>query len=245
MRKTVRLLIIGLLVTANAGCVSLLQPKTSQQIPYEIYGDIHAANHVTVLLPGIRNRVEDFTDEGFIQIAAPLLQEFPGNALIAVDAHWGYYRERIIDQRLQQDILQRYPHKTFTFVGISLGGFGSLLMATQHSERIDKLVLLSPFMGEDDYAYLARLQTLGIVDQEGDEDLQRSLNSVWRFMASNERKMPIYIAYGQDDDFVPYYDHLRGMQPPRVQFLEIRGGHDWGTWRTLWKTLAPMAFMQY
>ncbi len=229
----------------GSGCVSLFQPKTEASLPYEIYGDIGSAKHVTVLLPGIRDRITDFTDKGFITIAAPLLEEFPDNALITVDAHWGYYRERVIDQRLAEDILARYPDKTFTFVGISLGGFGSLLMATKHSERIDKLMLLSPFMGDDDYKYLTRLKKTGPVDRDGDEDLESALNNAWRFMSDSKRKTPIYLGYGQDDDFVPYYDHLRAMKPENIQFLEIRGDHDWETWRTLWKTLAPMAMMSY
>lgn len=227
------------------GCVSLFQPKTEDSLPYEVYGDVNRADHITLLLPGIRNRVDDFTEEGFIEIARPLLSEFPQNAVIALDAHWGYYRERSIEQRIAEDILARYPDKTFSFVGISLGGFGSLLMATEFSHRIDKLILLSPFMGDDDYNYLSRLKGVGPVATENNEDLDLALNRVWKFMIDPARSTPIYIAYGRDDDFVPYYDHLRSLEPAKIQFLEIRGDHDWDTWRTLWRTLAPMSMMRY
>lgn len=227
------------------GCVNLFQPETDAAIPFAVEGDINHATHVTVLLPGIRNRIEDFEEEGFLEIARPLLNEFPNNAVITVDAHWGYYRERIIEARLAEDILGRYPDKTFTFVGISLGGFGSLLMASANSHRIDKLILLSPFVGDDDYEYLERLQLEGPIARDDDEDLDRALNKVWRFMLDADRKIPIYIAYGRDDEFVPYYDLLRSKKPKNIQFLELRGDHDWDTWRTLWRTLAPMAMMEY
>lgn len=241
MRKKLfwRISIPALLMTS--GCAALFQPKTITPIPYTVHGDIEQAQHVTVLLPGIRDRLDDFSKYGFIDIAGPILQNTPSTALIAVDAHWGYYRERIIDSRLAADLLAQHPNKRFTFVGISLGGFGSLLMATQHADRIEKLVLLSPFLGEDDYEYLQRLQTLGPVAQSGDEDLQETLNKVWQFLLEPERHMPITLAYGKDDKFAPYYDHLRSLNPAKLNFIAIRGAHDWDTWRTLWAALAPLA----
>ena len=234
-----RICIPALLMTS--GCAALFQPKTSTPIPYSIHGNITEAQHITVLLPGIRDRLTDFSKYGFIDTAQPELQSQPNTALIAVEAHWGYYRERTIDTRLAADLLNQYPSKRFTFVGISLGGFGSLLMATKHPERIEKLVLLSPFMGEDDYAYLQRLQTLGPVDQEGDEDLQHTLNQVWQFLLDPTRQTPITLAYGESDKFAPYYEHLRSLNPSKLQFIPIRGAHDWDTWRTLWTALAPFA----
>ncbi len=234
-----RISIPALLMTS--GCAALFQPKTNVPIPYTVYGDIDQAQHITVLLPGIRDRLADFTQYGFIDIAQPLLEANPQTALIAVDAHWGYYRERVIDTRLAEDILDRYPDKRVTFVGISLGGFGSLLMATRHPDRIHRLLLLSPFMGEDDYDYLQRLQSVGPVDQPGDDDLPRTLNQVWQLLADPARQIPITLAYGESDKFTPYYDHLRSLQPVRLDYLPIRGAHDWDTWRSLWTALAPVA----
>ncbi len=243
MRKKTfwRISIPALLLTS--GCAALFQPKTTTPIPYTVYGDIKQAQHITVLLPGIRDRQEDFSHYGFIDIAQPALATNPHTALITVDAHWGYYRERSIDTRLAEDILARYPDKRITFVGISLGGFGSLLMATKYPDRIARLVLLSPFLGEDDYDYLQRLQTLGPIDQPDDEDLQRTLNQVWQFLDNDKRQIPITLAYGESDKFAPYYDHLRSLNPKKLTFMPIRGAHDWDTWRSLWTALAPVALM--
>lgn len=241
MRKKHYWLICIPVLLMTSGCAALFQPRTVEPIPYSVYGDAEQAQHLTVLLPGIRDRLADFTRYGFIDVAQATLRAQPDTALIAVDAHWGYYRERIIDARISEDILQRYPDKQITFVGISLGGFGSLLMATQHVGRVRQLVLLSPFLGEDDYSYLERLKTHGPVNLPGDDDLPRTLNRVWQFLADNHRQIPITLAYGMSDEFAPYYEHLRRLQPQRLDFLPIRGAHDWDTWRTLWIALAPLA----
>lgn len=235
-----RISLPALLITS--GCAALFQPKTLAEVPVETYGKVPQAQELVVLLPGIRDRVEDFTKQGFIKIAQPYLEAQAGTALLAVDAHWGYYRERTIDARLSADIVQRYADKRLTFVGISLGGFGALLMATQHPDRVERLVLLSPFLGEDDYAYLEQLQQRGPTDRSDDEDLTRTLNRSWRFLLDPERRIPVTIAYGEDDDFSPYYQHLAAQNPANLQFIRIRGDHDWDTWRTLWTALAPGLF---
>lgn len=245
MRNPLILIILIASLSFSSGCTRLQAPPTETPIPYETFGNISAASHVTVLLPGIKDRIGTFVDEGFVDIAKPLLEEFPHSALITVDAHFGYYLERNIHIRLAEDLLIRYPDKKFTFVGISLGGLASLLVAEEHSQRIDKLIMLSPFLGDDGYEFLGHLQSQGPHDSDGDDDIARTLNRIWRYLLSDGRQIPVYVAYGQDDKFVPYYDHLRAQKPGQIQFLEIRGGHDWNTWRVLWKALAPIAVGQF
>jgi pimeloyl-ACP methyl ester carboxylesterase len=245
MRKRLRTLATLLLPLMNSGCAALFQPKTVSPMPFEVFGDINKAEHVVVLLPGIRDRGEDFTKQGFIDIARPLLAQHPQTALIAADAHWGYYRERIVHERLARDILDRYPGKRFSFVGISLGGFGALLMAAEQPERIERLVLLSPFLGADDYEYLNRLKTEGPVDKAGDEDLIAALNRVWRGLGDRQRSLPITLAYGRQDSFVPYYEQLKSLDPVNIEFVAIDGAHDWTAWRSLWTKLAPAAIGAY
>lgn len=248
MRKTYQscyLLLILLLAPPITGCAVLTAPPAEATIPYESFGNLGTAKHVTVLLPGIKDRMNTFLEEGFVDMAKPLLEEFPDSALVIADAHFGYYLKRNVHHRLAEDLLDRYPDKRFTFVGISLGGLGSLLMAEGHEQRIDKLVLLSPFLGDDDYEFLNHLEAEGPVDKASDEDTTLTLNRMWRYLLSPQRRIPVYLAYGQDDAFVPYYDHLRAQNPKQVQYLEVRGDHDWNTWRLLWKTLAPIAIGQF
>lgn len=241
MRKQYFLLAIIPLVLLSSSCATLLQPPLNIPLPFETLGEPAQARHLTVLLPGIRDRMQDFHRQGFLQVAHKLLKEQPDTALLAVDAHWGYYRQRIVDHRIREDILQQFPGIPVTFVGISLGGFGSLLMATQHPDRIHQLVLLSPYLGGDDYQYLERLKQSGPVDQPSDGDEERALNRIWRYLLDPDRRVQVTIAWGADDDFAPYYEQLMAQHPANVTFLPIRGNHDWDTWRSLWRALAPMA----
>lgn len=237
--KRIRLRLIGVpLLLLLPACAAIFQPKTAAPIEFRQYGNTENPRHICILLPGIRDRISAFEEHGFLEIAEPLLARNPDTALITVDAHWGYYRERIIEQRLNQDIVEKYPDAKLTFVGASLGGFGSLLMTMQHSERIENLVLLAPLIGEDDYVYLERIRTRGFVDLPDDEDLTLALNRVWRFLLNPQRKVKITLGYGSEDAFAPYYDYLRAQNPPLLQMNAIPGAHDWSTWRSLWEKFA-------
>ena len=221
-----------------SGCAAIFQPKTLVPIETKIFGNTTNPSRICILLPGIRDRLGEFEKHGFIEIAQPLLEKRPDTAVIAVDAHWGYYRERIVIERLTQDIIKKYPDAKFTFVGASLGGFGSLLMAMEHTENIENLVLLAPLLGEDDYEYLQRIKEQGLVNLPNDEDLTLSLNRAWKFILDPQRKFNILLGYGHEDSFAPYYDHLRSLKPPRLTMEAIKGDHDWETWRSLWQRYA-------
>lgn len=204
--------------------------ETSVPMPLAVYGDPSQARQVVVLLPGIRDRGEDFADAGFIRDAQSHIDS--GRlALIAVDAHVGYYRERTVTERLVEDILHRWPDRQFIFAGISLGGFGSLTVARRHPERIESLLLLAPFLGEK--PFLQRLER-GSPDAQPDDDaLAQELVGIWQFLLSPQAP-PYVLAYGNDDSFQPFYQHLSG-QRPELTPLRIEGGHDWDTWRALWQ----------
>lgn len=238
MRK---ILPLGFFLLLCTGCAALFQPPTAAQLPVRVYGDIDTARHITVLLPGIRDRGDDFVKEGFIEIAKPSLQQHQDTALITVDAHWGYYREQTVHELIDRDILSKYPDKLFTLVGVSLGGFGALLAASHHPDRIRSLVLLSPFLGEDDYQFLERLKRSGVQPQEGDEDLETVLTQVWAFLTGSHREIPVFLGFGHLDSFAPYYAQLMAMQAENISYLAISGDHDWETWRRLWETAAPIA----
>lgn len=237
--KRIRLIArIAALLLLVPGCTAIFQPKTITPIAFKQFGNTNNPKHIAILLPGIRDRIDVFEKNGFIEIARPLLEKNPDTALIVVDAHWGYYRERKIVERLTQDIVNQHPNAKLTFVGASLGGFGSLLMAMEHSHRVESLVLLAPFLGEDDYSYLDRLKTQGIVDLPDDEDLTLALNRSWKFLLNPQRKVAISIAYGTEDSFAPYYGFLMRQTPALIQIESVQGGHDWETWRSVWQKYA-------
>ncbi|MDX1496302.1 MAG: alpha/beta fold hydrolase [Salinisphaeraceae bacterium] len=226
-----------------SGCAAIFQPKTTAPITFNSYGNTKDPKHICILLPGIRDRIGVFEKYGFIDIAQPVLAQNPGTALITVDAHWGYYRQRSIVKRLTKDIISQYPEAKISFVGASLGGFGSLLMAMENPDRVENIVLLAPFLGEDDYSYLQRLRNQGPIALAEDEDLTLALSRVWQFLLDPQRKIPITIGYGTQDTFAPYYGFLMSQQAPLLHIQSTQGGHDWATWRKLWSRYARLTLV--
>ncbi|MGH8530476.1 MAG: alpha/beta fold hydrolase [Nevskiales bacterium] len=216
--------LLGLLL-ASARCAAEPMPSSS-------YGEVTQAQEIVVLLPGIKDRGADFDDEGFVAAAKPLIQQ-RRLALIAADAHFGYYRARTVYQRLYEDVLKPLPPTPITLAGISLGGFGALGLARRHPERVRRLLLLAPFLGDD--AFIERLRRDGLAARKNDEAFEQELLAAWRYL-STPRKLPqIELWYGAGDDFAPAYALLH-QKNPQLTMHALDGGHDWHTWLALWKS---------
>src|SRR6266550_1965963 len=86
-----------------------------------------------IFLPGVGDVLEDYETNGFIE--AVLKSGAPAD-MIVVDAHFGYYLRRIVIERLRTDVIgparATGGYKKIWLAGISLGGFGALLYASEH-----------------------------------------------------------------------------------------------------------------
>ncbi len=204
--------------------------ETTQPMPVQIFGDPAQADHVIVLLPGIRDRGTDFIDKGFVADARPLIEQ-DRVALLVADAHVGYYRKRIVTERLKSDVLDAWPQRKLVLAGISLGGFGALTVARRFPARIESLLLLAPFLGEEEF--LQRSASGPPEPRPGDEELQQELVPIWRFLLGREHP-PVTLVYGEDDDFSAHYQALQRLGAD-FPMQSIEGDHDWKTWRKLWR----------
>lgn len=197
------------------------------------YGDIGKAQEIIVLLPGIKDRAGVFADEGFVAAAQPQIQNHR-LALVAADAHFGYYRARTVYERLYVDILQKLPpDKPVTLAGISLGGFGALGVARRYPERVRRLVLFAPFLGELDFIEQVRQE--GLAARRRDDEFERELLATWHYLGSSRARPQIEVLYGAHDKFAPAYALLRSKNP-QLSLRTLDGGHDWETWLALWRS---------
>jgi Serine aminopeptidase, S33 len=229
-------LIAGLSVLG--GCMGLRPtPVPLRTIDLKSAGE-SPARCLVVLLPGRRDRPEDFA-----RFDIPGLAARAGEAvdMIAVDAHLGYYHDRTVVDRLREDVIgpARERYEQVWLAGISLGGTGSLLYAIEHPEDVDGLVLLAPFLGEDEVISEVRAagglrgwQPSGELDPE---DFQRRLWA-WleRYENGSRGNIPLYLGYGARDGFAPANALLASVLPPGRVFT-VDGGHDWPAWRALWE----------
>ncbi len=90
---------------------------------------------------------DDYERHGFID--AVKQTGWPAD-LVLVDAHYGYYANRTILDRLHADIFESAKalgYRDRWLVGISLGGFGALLYASRHALEVTGVVAIAPYLG--------------------------------------------------------------------------------------------------
>jgi pimeloyl-ACP methyl ester carboxylesterase len=231
-------LAIGFLLMTSllTGCARL-RPATSP---------LHTVSHpgsgsprtLVVLLPGRRDSPADFRKADFPELAA---RAGAAVDMVAVDAHMGYYFRRTIVDRLHEDVIApaRKKYDRIWLVGVSVGGTGSLLYAAQHPENVDGILLLAPFLGEEEMIReveaaggLRGWKAPGTLDPQ---DFQRRLWA-WldRYEGEAEGKIPLYLGYGTRDSFARA-NGILARELPEDRVFTVEGGHDWKAWRALWE----------
>lgn len=204
-----------------------------------------------VMLPGLYSTPDEFEREGFVhavrdnRVAADVM---------LVDAHIGYYNDKTILARLEADVVgparsQGYRH--IWFVGISLGGFGSLLYAQTHPGELAGVVALAPYLGErvlgtdiSNAGGLAKWRG-PFIDASAAAPRRPNETQLWQwlrgyvgFTQTNAARPPLYLGFGMDDRFVFSHRLLAAALPPERVFT-TEGGHDWPEWRRLWQRMLP------
>lgn len=193
-----------------------------------------------LLLPGRGDSPDDYAAAGFAEIAA---NQGIDAEVVAVDSHMGYFRDRSLLQRLEEDVIA--PAKArgveeIWWVGISLGGLASLLVLDERPEAVDGVVLLSPFLGEG--PAIERLVEQGdLASWTPDPELPAGPDDLWRRLwlilqretANPADGPPLYLGFGDHDRYVEAHRVLAAALPEeRVRV--VPGGHDWDAWSLLW-----------
>ncbi len=205
-------------------------------------GEANGAELV-VFLPGRWSRVEEFQREGFFEIAR---KRWPDARLIAADLHLGYYKNRSMARRLHEDVIdpaRRSGVKNVRIVGISMGGLGALIYDAEYPEQVNELILLSPFLGEEDV--LQEIEASGglMKWQPGplaESDFSRKL---WLELRENRLvkggPTKVLLGCGTGDKLAAsnrlFAREFLGSKEQKW----IAGGHDWPTWRLLFAGLVP------
>jgi len=220
-----------------SGCLRM--PPTEVPLPGIETADSSARHDsLVIMLPGRGDRANTFISKGFQEAG----QRW-GFDTIAVDAHFGYYRKRILLPRLHEDIVvpaRAAGYRNIWLLGISAGGFGSLLYAAEHPDEIDGVILLAPYLGDrklaEEISAGGGLATWS-GDASGFEDHEIA---VWAWLQSatnGHSQIPVILGYGESDGGAKTHAVLAdALEPSSVYTLQ--GGHKWATWGPLWNKIA-------
>lgn len=238
LRRARRLLACRLALLSDRGLAFL---ECSAPLSSLAYTGGSPQETLVVLLPGIGDFAEDFEDRGFIgALARSGLQA----DAIAVDAHYGYYARRSLNERLAQDVVlpaRSRGYRQIWLVGISMGGIGALSYVVQHPGHISRALLLAPYLGESDWIRELTDETEKL--PAGEDDARGHVRRLWRWIGEHHREQvtrpKLYLGYGTRDRFAEA-NALFGRYLSERQVLEVSGGHDWRTWKRLWEAFLAM-----
>ena len=224
---------------ALPGCAPIARPVTARMDSLREPADpARRAETLLVLLPGAYDTPQDFERQGFVSAVRD--RQLPVDLLL-LDAHTGYYTSQQIVDRLLHEVVQPARAQGYTriwLVGISLGGYGSLMFASRHAGLVDGLFVMAAFLGRRDLpAAIGRAGGLrtwnGELDGADAQDL-----ALWRWLRGRAElpapvHPPLWIGYGEDDRFVASNRLIAATLPP-AHVLVTNGGHEWAPWQRLW-----------
>jgi hypothetical protein len=100
----------------------------------------------------------------------------------------------------------------------------------------DRLIVLAPYLGPDDL--LAKIGAAGGAARWTSDDPNDPYQRLWTWLARYGSPTPpppqLTLAFGTKDRLVAGHRLLAPLLPP-ADVLEQPGGHEWTTWRALWR----------
>jgi pimeloyl-ACP methyl ester carboxylesterase len=206
------------------------------------------ATGLIVMLPGMGDQPDDYVKNGFV---AMVHAANPNMDVLCADAHFGYYKNSSIVERLHEDLIasiaKQYQH--VWLLGISLGGLGTVAYAAEHPDVVDGVILLAPYMGNK--AVIDEVRAAGGPRSWQQPDSSEPLNAserryyeLWTWyhdVVTQPERMPrLFLGCGEQDGFHAA-TQLVAAELPQQQTMTCPGGHKWTVWRELFTQLAPNA----
>ena len=231
---------VGLLAMMLPSCMWIpRQPVTPLRTISS--GAAEKPKQCVVLLPGRWSLPEEFQKEGLMQMAQ---QHWPRARIISPDLHLAYYKNRTAVERLREDVIlpaKRAGAEEIIVVGVSMGGLGALLYDLEHPGEIDRMILLSPFLGEDEAVReieaaggVRKWQPGAIAEKDFSRQLWLGLKRQWL----GQRQRPaVILACGDKDRLRATNQRFAKDFLKPSQVIDLPGEHDWPTWRAAFRTV--------
>lgn len=203
-----------------------------------------------VMIPGFLDGPDTFLEHHFPDA---VLTTDARCDMVLLDLHFRYYSQVGVADIVNEDILVPAAARGYDeiwVVGISMGGLGALLTAERYTDQIDGIILLAPFVGEENV--LREIQTAGgAAAWRPPSDLETTpwtqanyTTHLWAWLRSYhtdpDAMPPLYIGWG-DADRLGTGDALLGDLVGEGHVFTIPGRHAWVTWRPLFDLILAEA----
>jgi pimeloyl-ACP methyl ester carboxylesterase len=193
-----------------------------------------------VMLPGAGIAAEDFAARGLVSAAQ---RDLPALDIIALRPDLDLYLEGNLAPVLHAEVIapaRAAGIRRIWLLGLSLGGMGALLYASEYPEHVEGLVLLAPFLGT--HGTIAELTRAGSLDSwtaEGSAATapERQLLGWLRdHLRSGAARPLLFLGHGARDRFGAGHRML-AAKLPASQVALVEGGHDWAAWSEAWAAI--------
>jgi pimeloyl-ACP methyl ester carboxylesterase len=225
----------AVLLLGVAGCAWMYSAPTPLRTEASPASPAGRASTLLVLMPGRGDKASAFAEHGFITDLRASGLSFD---VVAVDAHIGYYMKETIVERMWTDVLQpaRAQYKQIWIVGASMGGLGALIVASRLPGAVDRLFLLSPYLGPN--SLMRDIEAAGGPARWTPTDPNDPYQRVWRWLKGygepGAPMPPMMLGFARQEGMAPNHRLLAQLLPADRVF-EVDGAHGWVAWRQLWQ----------
>lgn len=206
------------------------------------------ARCLVIFVPGLMDGPDSFLEHGFARAVA---ERTPCDS-VAVDLTYRYYFGAGAGDVLWEDVLApavARGYEELWIVGTSMGSLGATLLAREHGELVDGMIMLSPFLGLEEVTAeidraggLASWRPPGDLPEEiGDATFTLFVWSWLRGYVDDPGSMPdLYVGWANGERLEPAARTLAAVLP-EGHTIGLGGGHGWATWRPLFDELLGRA----
>lgn len=196
--------------------------------------------NLIIMLPGAKNTAQQFFDYDFV---SELRRHILDIDVFAIDTHVDLYLEYSDVEQLLINILMEarsIGYINIWLLGISLGGTGVMLAATNNSVDIKGIFLIAPYLGSR--GFIAEINRAGgLLNWKNNEininDHERILlDRIKNYLAQSEKLPYLYIGCGDKDRYIASSEIFLPLRPEHHLTI-VSGGHDWEAWGNIWKTI--------
>lgn len=193
--------------------------------------------NLIIFIPGLYDSQNKFKKELFFKSARDAGIKAD---LVSVNINVVHLAEKMLSERINKDVLDYVKndgYKNIWLVGVSIGGMSSLVYLKNHEKDICGVVILAPYLGDEDMANEMKLAggvknwvpIVGKLKDSVDEELE----SLWLWLAKKNHLSNVYLGYGKQDDITVGSLTLKTLLEKK-NVIAIDGEHDWETGRKLW-----------